>query len=223
MALLLQGCATLSEDECLAADWWIIGYKDGSEGETFAILAEHQEACAEYGVTPDRNAYMEGYQSGRQDFLRRYCTRFNGYTVGRDGGSYRGICPDSMEESFLAGFHRGKEVRGIEMEVWGIKRERRKIRKRIDKLEGRLDAQYLRFESDESAPEDREDAWARIGEIEYELKKLDLKYEDSANIQADALIRLEKATERARNDGYSDDGGLLRTYQNFRELRDAFD
>ena len=109
------------------------------------------------------------------------------------------------------------------MEVWGIKRERRKIRKRIDKLEGRLDAQYLRFEADESAPEDREDAWARIGEIEYELKKLDLKYKNSEKIQTDTLIRLEEATEQARGDGYSDGGGLLRTYQNIRALGDAFD
>lgn len=83
--------------------------------------------------------------------------------------------------------------------------------------------QYLRFEADESAPEDREDAWARIGEIEYELKKLDLKYKDSAKIQTDALIRLEEATEQARSDGYSDSGGLLQTYQNFKELGDAFD
>lgn len=219
LILLLHGCATLSEDECLAADWWVIGHKDGSEGEPFAILAEHHEACAEYGVKPDRIAYAEGRQSG----LQTYCSRFNGYRIGRNGYRYRGVCAGPLKESFLAGFHRGKEVRGIEMEVWGIKRERRKIRKRIDELEGRLDAQYLRFEADESAPEDREDAWARIGEIEYELKKLDLKYMASAKIQTDALTRLDEVTEQARNDGYSDDGGLLRTYQNFRELGDAFD
>lgn len=109
------------------------------------------------------------------------------------------------------------------MEVWGIKRERRKIRKRIDKLEERLDAQYLRFEADESAPEDREDAWARIGEIEYELKKLDLKYKDSAKIQTDALIRLEEATKQAKNDGYSDDGGYLQKHQDLKKLGDMFD
>ena len=109
------------------------------------------------------------------------------------------------------------------MDVWGIKRERRKIRKRIDKLEERLDAQYLRFEADESAPEDREDAWARIGEIEYELKKLDLDYENSAARQDDALARLEEATEQAKSDGYSDDGGYLQKYQDFKELRDTFD
>lgn len=223
LGLLLHGCATMSEDECLAADWWIIGHKDGFEMRPRSYLAEHQEACAEYGVTPDRNAYAEGYRSGRQDFLRRYCTRSNGYTVGREGGSYIGLCPDSMEEPFLAGFRRGKEVREIEMEVWDIKLERRKLRGEIDELEEELEAQRTTFESDENSLEERDDAWTRIGEIEEELEKLDLDYENSATRQADALARLEEAAEQARNDGYSDSGGLLRTYQNFRELRDAFD
>ncbi len=166
---------------------------------------------------------MKGYRSGRQDFLRRYCTRFNGYTVGRDGDSYTGICPDSMEVSFLAGFRRGKEVRGIEMEVWDIKLERRKLREKIDGLEEELGAQRVKFESDETSFEDRNDAWTKIGEIEEELEKLDLDYEDSAARQGDALARLEEATEQAKNDGYSDGGGLLRTYQNIRALGDAFD
>lgn len=223
VALLLQGCATLSEDECLAADWWIIGQKDGFDMRPRSYLAEHQEACAEYGVTPDRKAYAEGYQSGRQDFLQGFCTRFNGYTIGRRGDSYIGVCPDSMEESFLAGFRRGKEVHGMEMEVWDIKRERRKLRGRIDELEEELGAQRTKFESDESSLEDRNDAWTRIGEIEEELEKLDLDYENSATRQADALARLEEAAERARNDGYSDSGGLLQTYRNIREIGDAFD
>ncbi len=218
-ALLLQGCATLSEDECLAADWWIIGHKDGSEGEPFALLAEHHEACAEHGIKPDRTAYAEGRQSG----LQTYCSRFNGYRVGRNNSRYRGVCTGPLKESFLAGFRRGKEVREMEMAVWAIKQDRRKLRKKIRKLEEKLEAQRARFESDESSPDDREDAWARIGEFEYELEKLDLEYEESGTRQADVLLRLEEATGRARNDGYSDDGGYLQTYRDLKDLGDAFD
>lgn len=209
----------MSEDECLAADWWIIGQKDGSEGEPFAVLAEHHEACAEYGIKPDRIAYAEGRQNG----LQTYCSRFNGYRIGRNDSRYRGVCTGPLKESFLTGFRRGKEVRGIEMEVWDIKRERRKLRKKIGKLEENLEAQRARFESDESAPEDREDAWAKIGEIEYDLEKLNLEYEESATEQADTLARLEEVTEKAKNDEYPDDGGLLRTYQDIKELGDVFD
>ena len=223
LVLLLQGCATLSEDECLAADWWIIGQKDGFERRPPSYLAEYQEACAEYGVTPDRVAYAKGYRSGRQDFLERFCTRSNGYRIGRDGDSYDGVCTGPLEESFLTGFRRGREVHGKEMEVWNIKLERRKLREKIDELEEELEAQRVKFESDETSLEDRNDVWTRIGEIEEELEKLDLDYENSAARQAGALARLEEATEQARNDGYSDGGGLLRKYQNIRELGDVFD
>lgn len=109
------------------------------------------------------------------------------------------------------------------MEVWDIKLARRNLRGKIDGLEEELGAQRTKFESDEIPFEDRNDAWTRIGEIEEELEKLDLEYEESATRQADALARLEEAAEQARNDGYSDSGGLLGTYQNFRELRDTFD
>ncbi len=109
------------------------------------------------------------------------------------------------------------------MAVWAIKQDRRKLRKKIRKLEEKLEAQRARFESDESSPDDREDAWARIGEFEYELEKLDLEYEESGTRQADALLQLEEAAERARNDGYSDDGGYLQRYQGLKKLRDTFD
>ena len=114
-------------------------------------------------------------------------------------------------------------MHGKEMEVWDIKLKRRKLRGKIDELEEELETQRTTFESDENSLEDRNDAWTRIGEIEEELERLDLDYENSATRQDDALARLEEAAEQARNDGYSDDGGLLRTYQSFRELRDAFD
>ena len=109
------------------------------------------------------------------------------------------------------------------MEVWDIKRERRNLREKIDELEEELEAQRAKFESDETSLEDRNEAWTKIGEIEEELEKLDLDYENSAARQDDALARLEEATEQARNDGYSDGGGLLRTYQNIKELGDMLD
>ena len=219
MVCFSQGCATLSEDECLTADWWIVGQKDGTEGEPASILAEHWEACAEHGVKPDRKSYAEGRQSG----LQVYCTRFNGYKIGRNDDDYHRVCTGSLAKSFETGLSRGKQVRGIEMEIWGIKLERKKLRKKIGELEKELEAQHARFESDESAPEDREGAWARIGEIDHELEKLGLEYEESAQKQTDAKARLGEAAEQARNDGYPDDGGLLQTYQNIKSLGEAFD
>jgi hypothetical protein len=47
---IIQGCATLSESECEAADWRIIGLEDGAAGKPISQIGKHRKACAEYGV-----------------------------------------------------------------------------------------------------------------------------------------------------------------------------
>lgn len=70
-ALALAGCATLSKDQCLMGDWYDIGIQDGAEGYSPSRLAQHQEACAEFRVRPDRGAYQAGWDRG----IGEYCTR----------------------------------------------------------------------------------------------------------------------------------------------------
>merc|ERR1711916_171837 len=68
---LLQGCASLSKEECLVADWQQIGFEDGSRGRDLLTLARHRKACAKAGITPDRAAYERGHRQG----LLRYCKK----------------------------------------------------------------------------------------------------------------------------------------------------
>ena len=56
-ALLLQGCASMNQDECLVSDWRLVGYEDGAAGQPANRIGEHRKACASYGVTPDLTAY----------------------------------------------------------------------------------------------------------------------------------------------------------------------
>ena len=218
-ALLLPGCASLSEDECRATDWWIVGQKDGSEGKLVSALAEHQEACAEHGVTPDHHAYAEGHRSG----LLVYCTRFNGYRVGRTDARYHGVCAGPLAEAFESGLGTGRLVRTREMEVWGIKRGRKKLREHIGRLEHETKTLREKLEAKESVPEDREDMQKKVGEIDQKIEELRLEYEDSAKKQADAQARFDEAVKQAKSEGYADDVGLLRAYQKLRALEDALD
>ncbi len=64
MLMLASGCATMSEEECLVADWHAIGYEDGAAGLQVAQLGKRREACAEYGVRPDTAAYRAGRDEG---------------------------------------------------------------------------------------------------------------------------------------------------------------
>lgn len=99
--LLLAGCSgggVMAEAECLTADWQAIGYEDGAKGYGPDQLGPRREACAEYGVAPDFEAYMNGRERG----LAWYCRPQNGFETGNRGYRYSGVCPAHLEGDFVA-------------------------------------------------------------------------------------------------------------------------
>ena len=94
--LLLGACASkMSKDECRTVDWRTVGYEDGVAGQPGDRIGEHRRACAEYGVTPDLNAYLAGRTAG----LREYCQPHNGYRAGANGYTYFDTCPADLAEA----------------------------------------------------------------------------------------------------------------------------
>ena len=67
LALLctLGGCASLSKNECLSANWEDIGIRDGANGRPEEYLIQHSTACAKVNVVPDRGAWLHGHERGR--------------------------------------------------------------------------------------------------------------------------------------------------------------
>lgn len=102
----LQGCATLDKDECLVADWRLIGYQDGVAGRSAAVLDRYREDCAEHAVVPD----LERYQAGRAEGLLEYCKADNGYQLGVAGRGFPTVCPAHLEAEFRAAWQRGREI-----------------------------------------------------------------------------------------------------------------
>lgn len=102
----LNGCATLSEEQCLVGDWYGIGVSDGQNGYSYARLQDHAEACASHGVTPDPGPYEQGRQQG----LLSFCTPQIGFREGRQGDNYNGVCPAHLERDFLGGYSDGRIV-----------------------------------------------------------------------------------------------------------------
>ena len=88
MMSLILGCASLSKNECLQADWFEIGRKDGVMGRPRALFQLHTEACSKHGVTPDRGLYY----MGREEGLDIYCTEEGGFEQGRLGRKYELAC-----------------------------------------------------------------------------------------------------------------------------------
>lgn len=106
LTLVLQGCASMSRNECLNADWYAIGYESGIRGQHEAQISEHRKACAEHGVTPDLARYLAGRDAG----LQRFCEPRNGYRLGRAGTGYAGVCPQRLEGEFLQAYGAGREM-----------------------------------------------------------------------------------------------------------------
>lgn len=123
-----SGCSTLSKGECIEADWYEIGTRDGANGKPRSVLDNHRESCAKHKITPDR----EQYYLGRNRGIQSYCTPQNGFRIGKQGGYYHRVCPLNIERSFLNSYELGKEV-------YNINRDISEVESKIDKLEKKLD------------------------------------------------------------------------------------
>ena len=109
----MQGCATMSQEECLAGDWYAIGFEDGAQGRNADRIGKHRKACADYDVKPDLRAYQEGREKG----LREFCRPQTGFAVGQRGHSYSGICPADLEPAFVAAYQEGKHLYSLRTQV----------------------------------------------------------------------------------------------------------
>jgi len=110
---LIQGCASISRDECQVADWRTVGMEDGAQGAAPDAIGRYRKACAEHGVTPDLDAYMQGRSEG----LKSYCTPGNGFNVGSQGYDYAGVCPKNVEKGFLDAYSSGHRLYELESAV----------------------------------------------------------------------------------------------------------
>ena len=137
-ALALAGCASLSEKECRAGDWYAIGQRDGAAGRTEDYVAEHSAACQQFGVTPDHDRWLAGRDKG----LERFCTARNGYSVGSVGGRYDGVCFAGAEIEFRRGYDLGIRINQLRGQL-----------DRIDNDIRIIDGQLARTDP---APDDRE-------------------------------------------------------------------
>ncbi len=128
--LLLSGCATLNESECRNADWRIIGLEDGSRGRLESYIGSHRSACAKYNVSPDLTAY----QGGRYEGLVQYCTEANGFTLGRTGSSYNGVCPPHLEDAFKTAYLLGQDINRTGKKIRSLQNAISLKQKQIEKI-----------------------------------------------------------------------------------------
>ncbi len=133
LVALLGGCATMTADECMVADWYRLGQQDARDGRQSDFLAQRAGDCREAGIAADVDAWRAGYDEG----LVSFCTADNGFRFGLDGNSYRRICPPGVEAGFLQGYDLGWSLNQVSERVnqagrtlAGIERELQRERER---------------------------------------------------------------------------------------------
>lgn len=130
--LVIGGCASgLSKDECHLADWRAIGYEDGVQGRSEAVIGKHRKSCAKHGVAPD----FDAYKAGREEGLYRFCQPGNGYSEGLAGKRYDGICPGHLEPGFLQAYQDGRQLYTLERDLRQVERELRYKQNRLADIE----------------------------------------------------------------------------------------
>jgi hypothetical protein len=107
--LLLPGCATMYEQECNTADWEAVGYADGYTAKPIEHGETYADACAAHDVTPDMQAYEQGYDKG----IRTYCTPDLAYNMGKSGSPVPEVCPADMATDLKAFNKEGLKNQGL--------------------------------------------------------------------------------------------------------------
>ncbi len=175
--LLLGACAAkMSKDECRTVDWRTVGYEDGVAGQPGDRIGEHRRACAEYGVTPDLNAYLAGRTAG----LREYCQPHNGYRAGANGYTYFDTCPADLAEAFEVAYDEGRALYVRERRVTDTERQIEDRHREIRRLEDRVaESAFDVIDTTSTAEEraqailDTKQAAERIGRLKAEITELE--------------------------------------------------
>jgi hypothetical protein len=176
LGLTLGGCASMSEQECLVSDWRTVGFEDGAAGRPVETIGNYRESCAKHGVAPDLASYRTGHEEG----LASFCQPNRGFEVGRRGGTYRGVCPSTLEAGFLDGYNEGRHLYTLESAVRGLTSRIAQSNKTLDGLKKEITSKEAALISDDTTAEQRVTLLAetkelarRQGELEAQILELE--------------------------------------------------
>jgi len=159
--LSLSGCAVISEEECFDANWRQRGLNDGNQGYTTARLNDYLKICNRAGANVNTANYLQGHQHG----VQLYCTPERGRQEGLKGRTYRGVCPTSLEASFLHAYQPAYDVYRKEQ---ALDRINSRIQQKERELRKTKDSKKRRRLREDIRALDREAAYTRR-----EIRRLD--------------------------------------------------
>jgi len=147
----LNGCSSMSANECMATDWRTVGYEDGVSGYSGDRVGQYRKACTKHGVTPDLNAY----QHGRDQGLLEFCKPLNGFRTGARGRGYNGVCPAALDGAFLEAYESGRQLYNLKSRVGSTENEIYSMRAESERIDADLVSVGAQILSSEITKEQR--------------------------------------------------------------------
>jgi len=193
MAYALSGCATMSPEECLQANWEEVGYNDAVEGYPVSRSSEHREACASTGVQVDFELYRNGYALG----LPYYCTRETGFEAADHGGDFATQCRRETFPDYLVGYSKG-------LDVFALKTEMREIEIQIAEKSDQPEALLMQIGQLRTARDNPQLSKDARREARYQLSQLESLY-STLNQDIEGL-------NRARDDVFAEIDALTAAF-----------
>ena len=197
---MLQGCASLSEGECMAANWEVLGESDGQQGRPLSQLNRYQKDCAQYGVVPDARAYA----SGRERGLSKFCTESNGYGEGRAGIPNQSVCPPALQPGFRRGYDIGHNVHAAHYVLITTADGIRQVRNEIVYLKDRIKDSKARLSQEELSQDEAGQLRREIGSWERQIERLEDDLLVLAGSVALSIAQYSSAVRAARTAGYDE-------------------
>lgn len=161
-ALALSACSSVvSEEVCQVGNWEAQGFEDGSKGRSPDRLNKIVEACTEYGLSVDNQAWLKGYEAG----LPRYCTYERGYERGESGSSYNQVCGGPLAEEYGPGYEEGRHR-------YEIYRQYEELVERYEYKRSRLYELRRQIQNPDISDRQRDNLRRNIRRLEYDIDNL---------------------------------------------------
>ena len=171
LALVFLACGknvSVTKNQCTAGDWQTLGYRDAAVGYRITRLLAHQDACVEFGVIPDREKYMLGWNQG----LLEFCDPHSAFLHGQSGKRHHNVCPADQRDEFLRAYKEGRTLFLARWEVDDLERKLERNRLRIVAIEEQLVSTASAQLNPLLAPNTRIELLAKFKQLNDEQRRL---------------------------------------------------
>jgi len=141
-AVLLSGCAGMSETQCKGSNWQTVGHKDGAAGIGDSRLAAYTQDCSKLGITPDTEAYRRGWEEG----IAVFCRPANGWRQGVEGRvGVESLCrAQPGYDRFTHNLQAGVQLYRINLQLQANRQEINRLQNRLEASTSDTDKAWLR-------------------------------------------------------------------------------